>query len=252
MNIIESLRKKKAEVTIAVISVSLTSAAALGVNNFILSQSFKATENKEILQSTQRGIGFLKQIEAELDENLSLLVTHDYGASLEVGAPFDTTESMAKLVKLGKEIPDSSDKDLTEEQKKKKAELIDDFLASQSKVMELAVPVKKFNAPIDRLSVEAWDVSGSGLADVNYELLKELSDFYMLARRVNTSIDRFHERAPGGNLTVSGADKLRKLVEIHNENVTKLKSKKIPLLKNQISGEIQRLSIIRDRVIRSI
>ena len=91
--------KNKGTITASVISACVGALIVQTFNVWNLTRSIKFQQNREILSSTRLGIGFLKQTQNELDENLALLMKSDYQVAFEFGKPKRVFESFENLIK---------------------------------------------------------------------------------------------------------------------------------------------------------
>jgi hypothetical protein len=212
-------------------------------NVYNLSRSFHFEQNKAILDSTRLGIGFLKQVENELNENITLLINNDYKASFEFGEPHNPFESMAKfIVDAGSSSTNTTDK----------AQAIS--LANGFEKMGdgmVMVRVNKMTAPTTFLSTDVWKHGAPEMADIDYDLLRDLSDYYMTAEQVNASIKLFADQQiqPGGSVSPEMSQRLNMFAVQNNLYVGELQKKNVVELKDSIEKEIQRLSLIRSKIV---
>ena len=185
-------KKHKGPIIASIIGalVSAIAVQTFNVNN--LSKSFRFEQNRAILDSTRLGIGFLKQVENELNENITLLLNNDYKASFQFGEPRNLFDGMSRLIQ---EAANSS----TNADDKVKAAALGNYF---SRIGESAVFVRvnKMSVPTIFLSTDVWKHGTPEMADVDYDLLRDLSDYYMKAGQINASIKLFADQQiqPGG------------------------------------------------------
>jgi hypothetical protein len=208
-----------------------------------LSRSFHFEQNKAILDSTRLGIGFLKQVENELNENITLLLNNDYVATFEFGEPRSPFAGMSKMVL---EAANSS----TNETEKAQMLQTTNIFNAMGDGMMLA-RINKMNVPTTYLSTDVWKRGAPEMADIDYDLLKNLSDYYMTAEQVNASIKLFADQQiqPGGTVSPEMALRLNTFAIHNNDYVAELRKKNVVELKDSIEKEIQRLSTIRSRIV---
>jgi len=89
------------------------------------------------------------------------------------------------------------------------------------------------------------------MADIDYDLLRDLSDYYMTAGQLNASIKLFADQQiqPGGSVSPEMAARLNMFVIHHNDYVTEIHKKNVVVLKDAIEKEILRLSLIRSKIV---
>ena len=94
--------KYKGQVITGIVSALVGAAVGTSITQsfsvYNLTRSFKFQQNREILTSTRLGIGFLKQVESELDDNVALMLAHDYGVKFEFGDPFDPSAAVKTIL----------------------------------------------------------------------------------------------------------------------------------------------------------
>lgn len=217
----------------AIISGLIGSVITQSFSVYNLTRSIKYQQNHEVLNSTRLGIGFLKQVESELDDNVALMLSHEYKITLALGQPFDQAADMRAFINPTNSADEKS---------------ADALMTVQHHLMGMMQKIDKLEAPIDALSTAVWDHGAPDIADIDDELLRELSDYYMLARRVNNTIKAFSDVNPGNACSVEYAEKIKRMAEVHNESVARLKQKSVMELKNKIANEMKRLSELRSRV----
>src|ERR1035441_4981602 len=91
---VESRGKVVAALLGAIIATALTQHYAM-LNFYRLVQYQHSTE---ILRSTRSGIGFLKQIEGELDDDIAALLSCEYAITIEFGEPHDTMSGFTHMM----------------------------------------------------------------------------------------------------------------------------------------------------------
>ncbi|SRR6266700_390362 len=227
--------KHKATILIALFSGLLGHIITQAVSVHNLSRLLRSQENRELLSSTRLAIGFLKQVEGELDDNLAFMLSHDYLMSLEFESPYDQSALFGSMAAAS----------ATNAAEAKAAQAFGDYAKH---VAGVTARLSKMESPAEPLSTAVWDHGAPEIADIDYNLLRELSDYYLLARRVNNTIKAFSDVHPGASYNVEYAAQLKKTVSFHNENVAKLKQKQVVELKNKIERETQRLSDIRRKI----
>ena len=203
-----------------------------------LSRSLKFQESREILNSTRLGIGFLMQVQNELDENAALLLNGNYDILLKTASPKGMFDNMVKMLTESPEAKTNAEMLAT----------ITNWLAS----FNLPVcHVDVFHVPSLNLCNDVWKHGAPELADIDYDLLRKLSDYYMLVGRVNTLIEAFNSSQvePGGQISPEMAAKLGDMVFQYGDNIKKVRGKDVVELKDEVSKEIQRLSLIRNRLL---
>lgn len=212
-------------------------------NVYNLSRSFRFEQNRAILDSTRLGIDFLKQVENELNENITLLLNNDYKASFEFGEPRSPFAGMAKAV----EQAALSSTNATD---KAQAASTGDFFKNMGDGM-MVVRVNKMSVPTTFLSTDVWKHGAPEMADIGFDLLRDLSDYYMTAGKLNASIKLFADQQiqPGGSVSPEMAARLNMFAIHHNDYVAEIQKKNVVELKDTIEKEIQRLSSIRSKIV---
>ena len=212
-------------------------------NVYNLSRSFHFEQNRAILDSTRQGIGFLKQIENELNENITLLLNNDYKAAFEFGEPHNPFEGMAKFVA---EEANSSTNSTDKAQGMSAANLF----KSMGDGM-IVVRINKMSVPTAFLSTDVWKHGAPEMADIDYDLLRDLSDYYMTAGQLNASVKLFADQQiqPGGSVSPEMAARLNMFAIHHNDYVAEIQKKNVVVLKDSIEKEILRLSLIRSKIV---
>jgi len=212
-------------------------------NVYNLSRSFQFEQNRAILDSTRLGIGFLKQVENELNENITLLLNNDYKASFEFGEPRSPFAGMAKAVQ---EAANSS----TNTADKVQAQQAGEFFNNMSDGM-IMVRINKMSVPTTFLAADVWKHGAPEMADIDYDLLRDLSDYYMTTEQVNASIKLFADQQiqPGGSVSPEMASRLNMFAVHHNDYIVEIRKKNVVELKDKIEKEIQKLSQIRSKIV---
>lgn len=203
-----------------------------------LAGSYKFQQNQEILRSTRLGIGFLMQVQNEMDENAALLLNGDYDITLKTSAPKGMFDGMLQMVANAPEMKTNQEA----------------YAAVTNIFGPFNLPVchvDRLNIPSLNLSDAVWKHGAPELADIDYDLLRKLSDYYMLVQRVNSLIDGFNRIGvePGGQVSPEMATKLGNMAFDYADNIKKVKGKDNVELKDEVSKEIQRLSVIRTKVV---
>jgi hypothetical protein len=233
----EIWKKHKGTIIASVLGACVGAIIIQTFNVINLTRSFRFEQNREILDSTRLGIGFMKQVENELNENLTLLLNRNYNAEIEFGKPHGVFDNISKLI-AG---------DPSAVTNKAQVDAMMSFFESMN--MQMA-HVNKMEVPTGQLSTEVWNHGAPELADVDYDLLRDLSDYYMLVERINGSIKSFSDLQvePGGEVSPEMCGKLNMMATLHNDTVAAIKAKNVVELKDKIEKEIQRLSNIRRKI----
>ena len=205
--------------------------ASLGVGMYSLTKSFEYTQNKEILYSIRKDVEYLRRIESEIDENINSLLHENYEVAIEFGEPFDMIEVMS-------ESPSEDQEEMTPRQKQ-----------IMSQMMGIAVPILKLEAPREFLVVDAWEVGFPETSNIEFDLLKQINDYYRSVKRVNTTVERLMDMGQGRTVSQGFAETLKVHAKTHNDVVDDLKSRNFVSLKNKISEEKARLTKIRNRLV---
>ena len=202
----EIWKKHKGAIIASIIGACVSAIIVQTFNVSNLSKSFRFEQNRAILDSTRLGIGFLKQVENELNENLTLLLNNEYNASFEFGEPRNPYEGMAKI------FADAGSSSTNAAEKAQAATVANSF-KNMGDAM-LMVRVNKMNVPTTFLSTDVWKHGAPEMADIDYDLLRDLSDYYMTAGQLNASIKLFADQQiqPGGSVrdreVIEAADRL--------------------------------------------
>jgi hypothetical protein len=192
----------------------------------------------DILNSTRLGIGFLKQIETEMDENTILLLNHEYNITIEFGKPFDQAASLGKIVETAAK-PSTNAAD---------AQQYQGFAEFYKTMGGPAARLEKLEVPLQTFSTSVWDHGIPEVADIQYALLRDSSEYYLLVRRVNETMKGFSDVHPGNIYFDGYAQQLTKLASVHNAMVTKLKDSAAVTIKSRLEDEMQRLSSMRQKI----
>lgn len=202
-----------------------------------LAKSLKTQQNAEVLNSTRLGIGFLMQAQNELDENFALLLNNDYDISLEFGPPHSMYDSMHEMF-------EQDPKTATNSVERAQAEQFLQLFRTPTRHID------RMDIPEQELSNEVWKHGPPEMADINYDLLRKLSDYYMLVQRVNSMIEAFNRTQiqPGAETSPEMVNHLQQMAAAYEEDLKRLKAKDEVELKGDISSEIQRLSSIRGKI----
>ena len=173
--------KHKVTVIIAVFSGLFGHMITQAVSVHNLSRLLRSQQNHELLNSTRLGIGFLKQVEGELDENLASMLGREYLMSLEFENPYDQGAAFAAVtLNMAASATNAADAKATQ------------AVGEYAKHLGgMTARLSKVEVPVEPLSTAVWDHGAPEVADIDYNLLRELSDYYMLARRVNNTIKAF-------------------------------------------------------------
>src|ERR1035437_6259056 len=94
----EIWKKHKGAIIASILGACVSAIIVQTFNVSKLSKSFRFEQNRAILDSTRLGIGFLKQVENELNENITLLLNNDYKASFEFSEPRSPFAGVAKAL----------------------------------------------------------------------------------------------------------------------------------------------------------
>lgn len=116
---------------------------------------------------------------------------------------------------------------------------------------KLQVRINKMNVPTIFLSTDVWKHGAPEMADIDYDLLRDLSGYYMTAGQINASIKLFSEQKiqPGGSVSLEMSVLLNSYAVHHNDYVAEIQKKNVVLLKDSIEKEILRLSILRSKIV---
>jgi len=239
----EIWKKHKGAIIASILGACVSAIIVQTFNVSNLSKSFRFEQNRAILDSTRLGIGFLKQVENELNENITLLLNNDYKASFEFGEPRSPFAGMAKAV-----VEDANSS--TNAADKAKAASAESFFNNMGDGMKL-VRVNKMAVPTIFLSTDVWKHGAPEMADIDYDLLRDLSDYYMTAGQLNASIKLFADQQiqPGGSVSPEMAARLNMFAIHHNDYVAEIQKKNVVVLKDSIEKEILRLSLIRSKIV---
>ena len=243
MSMNEIWKKHKGTIIASILGACVSAVIIQTFNVRNLARSFRFEQNRAILDSTRLGIGFLKQIENELNENITLLLNNDYKASFEFGEPRGPFQGMTDAI----EKAANSSTNATDRAQVESARALFNSMGNGM----ITVRINKMNVPTTFLATEVWKRGAPEMADIDYDLLKDLSDYYMTAEQVNASIKLFADlqTQPGGTVSPEMSIRLNMLAARHNDYVTKLQKKNVVELKDSIEKEVQRLSSIRSRIV---
>jgi hypothetical protein len=239
----EIWKKHKGAIIASILGACVSAIIVQTFNVSNLSKSFHFEQNRAILDSTRLGIGFLKQVENELNENITLLLNNDYKATFEFGEPRSPFAGVAKAL-----VEDANSSTNTVD--KAQAASASNFFNNVGDGMKV-VRVNKMSVPTMFLSTDVWKHGAPEMADIDYDLLRDLSDYYMTAGQLNASIKLFADLQiqPGGSVSPEMAARLNMFAIHHNDYVAEMQKKNVVVLKDSIEKEILRLSLIRSKIV---
>ncbi len=217
----------KKEILGAIFGALLTAVLSLTVGLYNLNRSFELTQKKDFLYSLKTDITLLKNVERELDENLNLLLNHNYQIVIE-----------AEEITLP-QFPVEDKKD--EEFAKKLTEYIEQLRGKMFKVTKIEYPPDKF-------IVDAWQPAGPTVSDIDFDLIQLLNDLYRKLTRINKFIDGANEISKGMMLLHSHFNTAKSSVPRYNKTVNEITQKNILNLKNRIAQELNRLQKERNKI----
>lgn len=217
----------KKEILGAIFGALLTAVLSLTVGLYNLNRSFELTQKKDLLYSLKTDITLLKNVEKELDENLNLLLNHNYPIVLE-----------AQEIALP-QLPVEDKKD--EEFAAKLTEYIEQLRGKMFKVTKIEYPPDKF-------IVDAWQPAGPTVSDIDFDLIQLLNDLYHKLTRINKFIDGANEISQGMMLFHSQFNTAKSNVPRYNKMVNEITQKNILNLKNRIAQELNRLQKERNKI----
>jgi len=109
--------------------------------------------------------------------------------------------------------------------------------------------VKNVEAPVELLSTTVWEHGVPEVADIDSDLLNDLSGYYMLVTRMNYTIKSFTTDITAGQMIPpERAEHVKKMVAAYNNDFSTLKKEDIIGLKDKIGKEIARLSDLRNQI----
>jgi hypothetical protein len=74
----------------------------------------------------------------------------------------------------------------------------------------------------------------------------------ILAKRINRAVEKFWDMTDGRTIDVEFSLRLKDKIKYHNENVEHLKAKNVDLLRRHIDQEVERLSSIREKLLKKV
>lgn len=152
-----------------------------------LAKSLQAQRDEEMLNSTRLGIAFLMEVQNELDANTSLMLNKDYGITLKLAEPHGAMDSIGAMMADAPELKTNA------AERAGVAGFMKSFNVPLCHVDQMEVPTVK-------LADDVWKHGPPELADVSFDLLRKLSDYYMLVGRVNSVVEAIDRTGiePGG------------------------------------------------------
>lgn len=217
----------KKEILGGILGALIAAVLSLAVGLYNLNRSFELTLKKDHLYGLKSDISLLKNVERELDENLNLLLNHNYHIVLE-----------AEEIKLPKFSVD----------KKEDEEFIKNLLEYIEPIRGKLFKVTKIEYPSDKFIVDAWQPAGPTMSDIDFDLIQLLNDFYRKLTRINKFIDGAKEISQGMTIFFSQLNTAKNSVPLYNEMVNEITQKSILNLKNMVTKELDRLKKERNKI----
>lgn len=222
----------KKEILGGIIGGLLTTALSLTVGLYSLNKSFELTLKKDLLYGLKTDIYLLNNVESELDENLNLLINHSYKIEIE-------TEEI-KLPSFP--VDDKED----EESAKEMNEFVSEYL---QRLRGRMFKVTKIESPSDEFIVDAWQLSGPTVSNINFELIQKLNELYRKLTRMNKFIGGAKEISNGMTIFETNVNTLKSSVPKYNKMISDISQKNILNLKNEITQELNKLQRERSGIV---
>ncbi len=226
-----------ASVIAAVIGACVSNVFTTFSNLHTLNITLKFQHDREILNSTRLSIGFLQNVQTEIDVNASLMQLHNYKASMRLSKDhFSQLEMMRMMAMTGANKPSEAE-----------IKAFDGFTAYAKNIFAPTRRIEELNRPQEPLSTVVWDHGAPEIADIDYEVLRELTEYYLAVHRLNSSITALNATSaePGGAINDEYADKLEKMIVVNNLDVDRLTEKSVTDLTHKMEIEKQRLHDLR-------
>lgn len=227
-----NLSDYKKEILGAIIGGLLTAALSLAVGLYNLNKSFELTIRKDQLYSLKTDIYLLRNVEKELDENVNLLLNNTYKIEIE-------TEEIELP-----NIPVSEGKDKTKERE------FNEFFNKYLQQLRCRIyKVTKIQHPPDEFIVNAWQLSGPPVSNINFELIQKLNELYRKLSRINKFIVNANGISDGMIISESTVNSIKNSVPEYNNAIADISQKNILNLKNEIAQELIRLHKERSGIV---
>lgn len=217
MQLIDSKR----ELVAAVIGALVAGILSFAVGLYSLNKSFQLSQTKELIQGLRQDISLLMSVEREIDENLQLVLTHNY----TLDAKFEPFEFR---------LPSSGAKPRDKEYDA----WIRDFMNA---IGGKRYTVTAVQSPSEKFVVGAWPTNPPSGSDIDFELSQAITAVNRKFVRANTYLDGISTLAPGSNIDEASKNALEHNFPRFNEVVSDITKSKLLQLKNQVNQEIKRL-----------
>jgi len=224
-----SFMEHKNEVIAAVIGALVAGLLSTAFGLYSMNKSFQMSQSKELLLGLRLDISTLRNIDRELDDNITLLLTNNY----KIKAEFKEVDFIPMPV-IGKKKED-----------KEFAKWLKDY---QQKMIGKQYKVISFVQPPDRFVVGTWSLNSSRPSDIDFELVQSLNELNRSILRVNSFLENISTIGPGSLINESTKHQLDESIPRYNSMISEITQKKLLQIKNQVADDIKKLQKRRDAV----
>jgi hypothetical protein len=214
----------KKEFVGGVFGALLTAVFSLSIGMHNLNKSFELTLKKDQLYSLKSDLTLLRNVERELDENLNLLLSHDYKIE------YDTEEINTPEFPIG----DGNDEEYEKKINEMARQYMIQMIGHRFKVTKLEVPSEAF-------IVDAWQLSGPIVSNIDFELIQTLNELYRKLIRINSFIYSMKTLSVGMMIDEADINSIENGIPRYDRMLNEISKNTILDLKNVVAKELIKL-----------
>ena len=222
------LFENKRELVAAVIGALVAGLLSFAVGLYSLNKSFQLSQTKELVLGLRQDISTLLTVDREIDENLKLLLSHNYSLKAEF-EPFEF-----RFPSVG-----------TRPKDKEFDKWMRDFMKT---IGGNRFIVKAVQLPPERFVVGAWPSTIPGASDIDFELAQALAELSRKLTRANAFLETVATLAPGANIDEAQKNALERNFPRFNTAIAEITQTKLVQLKNRIAQETKKLQKRKDDI----
>src|ERR1700735_4365464 len=152
--------KNKVHIATTLLGVLLGSVVTFVFNFHNLSRSLRYEEAHSVLNSTRLAIGFLQNIQTEMDANANLMLNHSYKATFENKPAINQVEMFSSILVAAAKGSTNKVSDADKAQTDAFMNYIKSMAGGES------VTVMQLDCPEESLSTIVWDHGAPEIADI--------------------------------------------------------------------------------------
>ena len=218
--------ENRRDLVAAVIGALVAGLLSFAVGLYSLNKSFQLSQTKELVLGLRQDISTLLSVDREIDENLKLLLGHNY----TLKADFEPLEFA---------FPSVGNRPKDKDFDKWMRDLMNAIAGKR-------FTVKAVQLPPDRFVVGSWPTSLLGSTDIDFELVQSLVELNRKLIRANAYLEVVANLAPGTNVDEASKNNLERNFPRFNAAVAEITQTKLLQLKNRIGQEVKTLQKRKD------